>query len=85
MTNEIGTKEAHSARGPWVTGHPLKARPSPRALRIGWRLKRTVGSHRLLERSGWPDFTFAFHDKVEVGPKMLVRIAKHTGLRPEDL
>ena len=28
---------------------------------------------------------FAFHDKDEVGPKMLARIAKHTGLKPRDL
>jgi hypothetical protein len=28
---------------------------------------------------------FAFHDDDELGPRMLVRIAKRTGLRPEDL
>jgi hypothetical protein len=28
---------------------------------------------------------FAFHDNEELGPRMLARIAKHTGLRPEDL
>jgi hypothetical protein len=38
-----------------------------------------------LSRSGWPDFVFAFHDADEIGPKMLTRIAKHTGLAPEDL
>jgi predicted RNA binding protein YcfA (HicA-like mRNA interferase family) len=54
-------------------------------LRIGWRIKRQRGSHRTLERSGWPDFVFAFHDGDEIGPKMLARIAKRTGLRPEDL
>jgi predicted RNA binding protein YcfA (HicA-like mRNA interferase family) len=54
-------------------------------LRIGWRIKRQRGSHRTLERSGWPDFVFAFHDGDEIGPKMLARIAKQTGLRPEDL
>jgi hypothetical protein len=32
-----------------------------------------------------PDFVFAFHDDDEIGPKMLARISKHTGLRPEDL
>jgi hypothetical protein len=31
------------------------------------------------------DFVFAFHDGDEVGPRMLARIAKHTGLKPEDL
>jgi len=54
-------------------------------LRIGWRIKRQTGSHRTLEREGWPDFIFAFHDGEEVGPRMLARIAKKTGLRPEDL
>ena len=34
---------------------------------------------------GWADFVFGFHDDEEIGPRMLARIAKHTGLRPEDL
>jgi predicted RNA binding protein YcfA (HicA-like mRNA interferase family) len=38
-----------------------------------------------LARDGWPDFVFALHDGEEIGPKMLSRIAKHTGLRPSDL
>lgn len=55
-------------------------------LRIGWTIKRQSGtSHRLLSRPGWPDFTFAFHDKEEIGPRMLARIAKCTGLTPDDL
>ena len=54
-------------------------------LRIGWGIKRESGSHKTLSRPGWPDVVFAFHDKDELGPKMLARIAKHTGLRPEDL
>jgi predicted RNA binding protein YcfA (HicA-like mRNA interferase family) len=54
-------------------------------LRIGWTVKRQTGSHRVLSRSGSPDFVFAFHDGEEIGPRMLARIAKHTGLRPEDL
>jgi len=53
-------------------------------LRIGWQIKRQSGSHRTLSRSGWPDVTFAFHDKDEIGPKMLARIAKQTGLSPDD-
>jgi predicted RNA binding protein YcfA (HicA-like mRNA interferase family) len=53
--------------------------------RIGWQIKRRSGSHRTLSRQGWPDFVFAFHDREEVGPRMLARIAKHTGLKPEDL
>jgi predicted RNA binding protein YcfA (HicA-like mRNA interferase family) len=54
-------------------------------LRIGWSLRRQSGSHKTLQRPGWPDFVFAFHDGDEVGPHMLARIARHTGLRPEDL
>ena len=34
---------------------------------------------------GWVDFVFAFHDDEEIGPRMLARIAKRTGRRPEDL
>lgn len=55
-------------------------------LRIGWSVKRQPGgSHRVLERAGWPDYVFAFHDDDEIGPRMLSRIAKHTGLTPGDL
>jgi predicted RNA binding protein YcfA (HicA-like mRNA interferase family) len=55
-------------------------------LRIGWVVKRQSGtSHRVLTRSGWPDFVFAFHDREEIGPRMLARIAKRTGLTPDDL
>ncbi len=53
--------------------------------RIGWRLKRQSGSHKTMSREGWPDFVFAFHEREEIGPRMLARIAKSTGLRPEDL
>lgn len=53
-------------------------------LRIGWQLKRESGSHRVLSRVGWPDFVFAFHNQDELGPRMLARIAKHTGLSPND-
>jgi predicted RNA binding protein YcfA (HicA-like mRNA interferase family) len=53
--------------------------------RLGWEEKRRSGSHRTLSRSGWPDVVFAFHDNEEIGPRMLARIAKVTGLTPEDL
>ena len=53
--------------------------------RIGWQLKRETGSHKTLARDGWPDFVFAFHDGDEIGPRMLARIAKRTGLTPNDL
>lgn len=54
-------------------------------LRIGWILKKQVGSHRKLRRAGWPNFTFCFHDSDEIGPVALAKIGKETGLRPEDL
>lgn len=53
--------------------------------RIGWSVKRQSGSHRTLERAGWPDYVFAFHDDDEIGSKMLSRIGKKTGLKPGDL
>lgn len=65
----------------------IKARALFRALvRIGWQVKREGGgSHRILTREGWPDVVFAFHDSEEVGPRMLARVAKRTGLTPDDL
>lgn len=54
-------------------------------LRLAWTIKRHTGSHRVLSRSDWPDVVFAFHDNEEIGPRMLVRLAKVTGLKPEDL
>jgi len=53
--------------------------------RIGWRIVRQRGSHRVLAREGWSNFVFAFHDGEEIGPVMLARIARHTGLHPGDL
>jgi predicted RNA binding protein YcfA (HicA-like mRNA interferase family) len=54
-------------------------------LRIGWTVKRQTGSHKVLSHRERPDYVFAFHDRDEIGPRMLARIAKYTGLRPEDL
>ncbi len=54
-------------------------------LRIGWTVKRTTGSHRVLSRPGWHDVVFAFDDGDGIGPRMLSRIAKATGLTPDDL
>jgi hypothetical protein len=39
----------------------------------------------VLARPDWPDLVFAFHDREEIGSRMLARVAKHSGLRPEDL
>lgn len=58
-------------------------------IRIGWREKPRIsnaGSHKQLENPDYPyEFTWAFHDGDEIGPKMLAKIAKRTGLKPEDI
>jgi predicted RNA binding protein YcfA (HicA-like mRNA interferase family) len=54
-------------------------------LRIGWRIKQQRGSHRILERPGWPDVLFAYHDRVTLGPVALKLLAEKTGLKPDDL
>ena len=54
-------------------------------LRIGWTVKRESGSHRTLSHQSRPNFVFAFHDGEEVGPRMLARIARKSGLQPDDL
>jgi predicted RNA binding protein YcfA (HicA-like mRNA interferase family) len=53
--------------------------------RIGLTVKRQPGSHRVLARPGWSDYVCAFHDREKIGPRMLARIAKRTGLQPGDL
>jgi predicted RNA binding protein YcfA (HicA-like mRNA interferase family) len=58
-----------------------RARP---LTRIGWVVKRQSGSHRALAPE-LANIVFAFHDDDELGPKMLARVSKRTGLRPEDL
>lgn len=70
----------------------MKRWPSTRArrvlaalVRIGWTVKRQSGSHRTLARPNWPNYVFAFHDNAEIGPRMLARIARRTGLTPENL
>ena len=63
-----------------------KARKVLAALeKMGWNVKRQTGSHKILERDGWEDYVFAFRDSDEIGVKMLARIAKKTGLKPENL
>lgn len=70
-----------------MTGYPAaKAKRVLAVLqRLGWSIKRQSGSHRTLSKPEWPDVVFAFHDGAEIGPKLLSRIAKSTGLTPEDL
>jgi predicted RNA binding protein YcfA (HicA-like mRNA interferase family) len=55
-------------------------------LRVGWQVKReSKGSHMVLSREGWADVVWAFHDREVIGPAMLARIARNTGLTPDDL
>jgi len=58
-------------------------------LRIGWREKQRIsssGSHRQLQHLDYPyEYTWAFHDSDDIGPAMLAKIAKRTGLKPDDL
>ncbi|HLD70657.1 MAG TPA: type II toxin-antitoxin system HicA family toxin [Negativicutes bacterium] len=54
-------------------------------LKIGWQVKRQSGSHVVLEKEGCQNYVWAFRDYEEIGPRMLARIAKKTGLKPEDI
>jgi predicted RNA binding protein YcfA (HicA-like mRNA interferase family) len=67
----------------WPSARASRVRAA--LLRIGWAVKRQGGSHQTLQRAGWPDVVFAFHDGEEIGPRMMARIARQTGLKPEDL
>ncbi|MCX6586609.1 MAG: hypothetical protein NTX13_08530 [Acidobacteria bacterium] len=54
--------------------------------RTGRPVKRRRGSRRLLVHPAWPDdYEFSFHDQDGIRPKMMARIAKWTGLKPDDL
>lgn len=52
---------------------------------LGRAEARRSGSHRILVRDGDAPFVFAFRDADEIGPRMLARISRVTGLRPVDL
>jgi predicted RNA binding protein YcfA (HicA-like mRNA interferase family) len=54
-------------------------------LRKGWRVVSQKGSHIKLQHPGFGSFMFGFHEGEEIGPKMLSRIAKRTGLTADDL
>jgi predicted RNA binding protein YcfA (HicA-like mRNA interferase family) len=64
-----------------------KARQVLRALqKIGWEIKATkASSHIQLVHPDRGDYTWAFRDSDELGPIMLSKIAKKTGLKREDL
>ena len=71
----------HMTKGPSAKARRVLAA----LLRIGWSVKRQCGSHKVPARAGWPDLVFASRDGEEIGPRMLARLAKRSGLRPEDL
>ncbi len=54
-------------------------------LKNGWMFLRQVGSHKKLSHPTYPNYTWSFADSDELGPVMLARIAKKTGLKPSDL
>jgi predicted RNA binding protein YcfA (HicA-like mRNA interferase family) len=54
-------------------------------LRLGWKIKRATRSHTVLSRPDWPDLVFPFHLRDVLGPRLLTRMAKLSGLKPGDL
>lgn len=47
---------------------------------------RCIGEDRAAsEAPAWPDYEFTFHEQDEIGPRILARVARRTGLSPEDL
>lgn len=48
-------------------------------------MTKRSGSHVVLERPGDVNYVWAFHEGDEIGPPMMARIAKRTGLTPKDL
>jgi predicted RNA binding protein YcfA (HicA-like mRNA interferase family) len=54
-------------------------------LRKGWTVISQRGSHVKLHHPDYGNYMFGFHDSEEIGPHMLAKIAKHTGLAPDDL
>jgi len=53
--------------------------------RCGWTCVCNRGAHKKLVKAGYANYTFSFHDREEIGPRMLAKISKQTGLRKEDL
>jgi predicted RNA binding protein YcfA (HicA-like mRNA interferase family) len=65
----------------------LKARAMLRLLQaeLGYAVVRQSGSHRRLAAEGWPELTFAFHDKRSLTPVEVRDIlVKQVGLTVDD-
>lgn len=58
-------------------------------LKIGWKEDphgSKGSSHKQLIHPKYDyEYTWSFHDSEEIGPAMLAKIAKKTGLKPSDL
>jgi predicted RNA binding protein YcfA (HicA-like mRNA interferase family) len=54
-------------------------------MRIGWQIKRQAGSHKTLERPNSLISSLPSMMATKSVQKMLGRIAKHTGLTPDNL
>jgi predicted RNA binding protein YcfA (HicA-like mRNA interferase family) len=54
-------------------------------LRKGWTVVSQKGSHIKLNHPTFGNYMFGFHDQEEIGSVMMARIAKRTGLSPDDL
>ena len=54
-------------------------------LRKGWTVVSQKGSHIKLNHPTLGNYMFGFHDREEIGAVMMARIAKRTGLTPDDL
>jgi predicted RNA binding protein YcfA (HicA-like mRNA interferase family) len=66
----------------------VKAKQAFKALlKIGWTVVSQSGSHKKLQHkaSSYPMYVWSYGDSDELGSKILSRIAKHTGLTPDDL
>jgi predicted RNA binding protein YcfA (HicA-like mRNA interferase family) len=77
-----GTQRGEDRRWPSTKAKRVKAA----LLRAGWRVARQHGtSHAVLDHPQRGTYLWAFHDSEEIGPRMMGRIAKATGLTQEDL
>jgi predicted RNA binding protein YcfA (HicA-like mRNA interferase family) len=64
-----------------------KARRVFAAIRkVGWTTKVEKGSsHVQMVHPTWGEATWSHHDSVEIGPKMMARLAKTFHFKPSDL
>jgi predicted RNA binding protein YcfA (HicA-like mRNA interferase family) len=65
----------------------VKAKQAFKALlKIGWTVVSQSGSHKKLQHKASSSmYVWSYGDSDELGSKILSRIAKHTGLTPDDL